>query len=335
MTESNTNILALPYEIQKQIFENLSSKEVDVLLNTNTRYHTIWEEINNSIADKTIFDSAVDTIDDKINKYKNIREIIIRTMHSASAEEYRTYIEFALKQKKLRTLQMKNIVNFFPHIELPLDINLNNLTELNISFISNRSNVDRDNVYLFLQNAPNIEKFTYEGGQLSDARLVALASNNNIRTITWTNVGINNPRLFRRFFWNANLTKINIINTVFNNIDEVLSMIETIFIRIRNSLIIDDINLYFKHFQLSDEDYVRINQEFTQIADVRCNDFVGITNIVTPLLKQQFCSRFKFAYIRHMVHATPIIEDGTMEYLISDIFHQKYKSYCLHYSHSN
>lgn len=124
-----------------------------------------------------------------------------------------------------------------------------------------------------------------------------------------------------KFFWNASLTKIHITNTVFNNIDQILSMIETIFIRLKNSLIIDDINLYIKHFNLSDDDYVRINQKFTQISDVRCNDFIGITNIVTPLLKQQFCARFKLAYIRHMVRAIPVIEDGTMEYLINDLFH--------------
>lgn len=230
---SGPNIMDMPYEIHKQIFEHLSSREVDTLLNTNSQYVQIWEEINNSVSDKTIFDSAVDVIDDNINRFKNIREINIRTMVNAGTETFKTYIDLAMRQRKLRCFKMLYIVNFCPIIDISPEVWFDNLIELNISFIRNRSNIEYDFVHVFLQRATNLEVFIYECGHLSDTSLVALVNNKNIREIIWTNVLILNPRLFRSFLWNAScLQKLHIMDTEVLHVDQTLSIIETIFIRL-------------------------------------------------------------------------------------------------------
>lgn len=330
----NVNILDLPYEIHKQIFDHLSLKEVEALLKTNNKYIQIWEEINNSIADKTIFDSGKDSIDDNINNYKNIREINIRTMVGASADTLKTYLDFATRQKKLRRFQMQYIMNFCPIFEIGIDVWFENLTELNISFIRNRSNAEYDFVHIFLERAPNLQKFIYECGHLADASLIALIANKNIREIVWTNVLILNPRLFRNFLWNAHsLRKFHIIDTEVLHVDQTLSMIESIFIRLKVTNTLNDVRIYFRHFDINDDDANRIGEEYVQVTDIRCNNFIDITNIVSPLLKKFFTSRLKLSYIRRSVGTIMSIEDGLLEYSVHDFFQQKYKTYSLHFTH--
>lgn len=331
----NKHILDLPYEIHKQILEYLSSEEINALLKTNTFYVEMWSTVNNSISDKTIYDSKIDTYDqEKMKKYRNIREIIIRSMICCPKAEYKEYVEFALNQKYLRKLKMEFITEFQLVINVPAGFQWDHLTHLSLSFLAERINMDRDIAHLFLQRALQLETFVYGNGHLSDISLTALAQLKSLHTIHWTNVLIYNPCLFKQFLFSAtSLRKMSIYYFQFSHINLTLAAIEALLVRVHTADHFNQIKLYFEQNEYARANMAQHRNHDIQFIDTDCDDFIGIANLVLPLLRSDFIHRFKLSFMYKKISEDESLADGVLKYTVHDVFQNRMKRFCFNLNH--
>lgn len=322
--------MELPYEIHSRILEYLSSKEIEALIKTNTFYEKMWSVLNNSISDKTIYDSKIDEYNiEKIKKYRNIREIIIRTMISCNKNRYREYVDFVSNQKHLRRLQMTFVTEFSSIINIPTGVKWECLTHLNLSFLTERHDTDRDIAYLFLQRAKGLEVFIYENGHLSEPSLTALIQMKSIYTIQWTNVLIYNPFLFKQFLSMAtSLRKLHIYYFGFSHVNLTMAIIEAIIVKLHVSNTFKELKFYFEQSEHTYREPAAYRFQDTQFIDTECDDFIGIANLVIPLLRRETMNRFKFTYMHKKILQDNIINDGILTYSVVDPYQHRIRRFC-------
>lgn len=194
--------------------------------------------------------------------------------------------------------------------------------------------MDRDIAYLFLQRAMHLETFVYGNGHLSEISLTALAQLKSLRSIHWTNVLIYNPYLFKQFILNAtSLRKISIYYFQFSHISLTLSTIEALLVKVHIADHFDQIKLYFEQIETARENMAQHRNHDIQFIDTDCDDFVGIANLVLPLLRRDYMHKFKLSFMYKKVNENESLADGTLKYTVHDVFQNRMKRFCFNLNH--
>lgn len=326
-TKSNKKLLDLPVEIHRKIFENLSNDDIQTLTKTHPFFHELWLVFNTSIADKTIFDTRLDALqDEEIKKYKNIREIIIRSMVQSTIPDFIEYIRFACKQKYLRNFTMHFIADFPPSITIPFDIKWKYLTHLNLTFLTEKINADQDLAHFFLERAENLQEFYYDNGHLTNRSLNALANMHHLRAIKWTNVLIYDPYAFKQFIVYApSIEILHFYYYRFTQVNLTLSILEAIYSAI-DYCEFKEVKIYCEKIDSSNMRPI-LNQH-NQFISTRAEDFVTFINIILPLLRKDILNEFKLVYLFTLTDGNRTIVDGILKYAILDTILRRVRRFC-------
>lgn len=325
----NKSIIDLPYELQGKIIEHLSAEDVESLAKTNDFYAGLCNTFNGSITEKTIYDSKNDSYNpEKVKKYKNLREILLRSLICISKHEYEEYIQMVSRQKYLRKLQINFISDFYAIVSIPDNAKWTYLTNLNLSFLAERIDTDRDLAHLFLERAKNLNVFIYENGHLSERSVIALTKLKSLHTIQWTNVLIYNPFQFKQYFSQCtSLRKVNIYYLGFMHVNLTLSILEIMLIKINVERNFDEIRLYFEQNEYVHENPLQYINRESQTVNIDTEDFIGMTNLIIPLLRRDFMNGFKITFLYVKCTETDFATEGNMQYSIYDLYQKRIKKF--------